>query len=174
MPVIRQEPQPTVRRADLVSELYQEWKGQTTGKQPLIYENEIARTGSLHVLVVWDKWAGVEDGERSAIIREAFGDQSPKRGLEITIALGLTMEEAIAMGYFPYKIEPAVTGKGEVSQEQIKEAMLAERAITTKNGLELRYRTLQEAFEAYQRLNEKHPGCWTVPEPTSSSDTGSP
>ena len=164
MAVIRQTSRLPANKADLVKELAQEWKDETKAKQPLIYENEISQTRSLHVLVVWDKWANIEDRERSAIILEAFQSAFPERGPVITIALGLTMEEAIAMGYFPYKIEPLVGEMDEAEKDAIEKIMLAENenAIRTTNGLELRYRTFQEAFEAYERLNTKRPGCWNL------------
>ena len=61
---------------------------------------EKGRDGKLvHVYVIWDKWSQVELGERSEIIMDAAEKVLPPHvAMGITIAMGLTSDEAAHIG----------------------------------------------------------------------------
>ena len=84
----------------LVDELYAEWaRPNSTVSEPVILE-EKSRSGKLvHLYVVWSKWSPVDRVERSEIIMDAAQKKlSTDDLLEITIAMGLTPDEAKNMG----------------------------------------------------------------------------
>ncbi|NOT02543.1 MAG: hypothetical protein HOP29_18200 [Phycisphaerales bacterium] len=70
-----------------------------TGNGPRIIEEQVPGSKQLHVYVIWDDWADAPDHERSAAIldayKEAFDEETM---LNVTIAMGLTTQEAAAMG----------------------------------------------------------------------------
>lgn len=56
-------------------------------------------TESLRVWVVWEKWNGVPEVQRAGVILDAFEKADRKEEAEkITIAMGLTRDEAAALG----------------------------------------------------------------------------
>jgi hypothetical protein len=67
--------------------------------EPIFLEEGERRDNVIHVYVVWSKWAQVDRIQRGEIILEAA---ERKLGVaeksKITIALGLTPEEARSMG----------------------------------------------------------------------------
>src|SRR5258708_2782468 len=84
----------------LVDELFAEWTTPNPkASEPVILE-EKGRNGKLvHLYVVWSKWAHTDRVERSEIIMDAAQKKlRPGDLLEITIAMGLTPDEAKQMG----------------------------------------------------------------------------
>jgi len=74
---------------------------------PRIYEEE-QRGKFLNVTVVWDDWKEVEREERGRIIMDAYEQQRPNDVMRIMVALGLTQNDAIQLG-FHVEIEVSVT-----------------------------------------------------------------
>jgi stress-induced morphogen len=75
--------------------------GATPAGAPLIYEEKNGGFPEYkHYYVVWDRFKGIDGQARSKIVyeavKESFDDVS--KALNITIAMGLTHEEAQAMG----------------------------------------------------------------------------
>ena len=69
-------------------------------RQPLISVDQPgART---HLLVVWDQWSSLSQQERSEIIMAAYTQahlNDPEAVLNVSVAMGLTQEEARDLGY---------------------------------------------------------------------------
>lgn len=68
---------------------------------PEIFEEE-TRRGPVHVTVVWDKWSTLAGEARGNVILEAYrkvqGEDAVRR---ISIAMGVTRDEAKRLGLFP-------------------------------------------------------------------------
>jgi hypothetical protein len=79
--------------------LAKEWRKNTQDAQPVILIEKTGPYRSLHIYVVWDKWEGVSQIERSEIIMDAYERiHDLETALEVTLAMGLTPEEADSMG----------------------------------------------------------------------------
>ncbi len=107
MPVIYRTDATAARRKDLVAELRREWESgaESTAAEPVIIVEE-SSSGDLlphlHLLVVWGRWAEVEDGrERYSIVMEAFrslASTEPEQILSVAKVTALTPEQARAEG----------------------------------------------------------------------------
>ncbi len=78
-----------------------EWTEPSSAGQPLIVlEGE--RGQPQHVYVIWDEWKGLDQRERSEIIMDVVEQLSGPQGMPdlslVTVAMGLTIEEAKRMG----------------------------------------------------------------------------
>ena len=94
---------PAAERAALREQLTQEWQNrQSDLAEPVIIEERAQLYSDLlHLYVVWSRWAGMGQRERSSIIMEAYREahpQHPDNILAVTVAMGLTPEEAQRMG----------------------------------------------------------------------------
>ncbi|MCK4658901.1 MAG: hypothetical protein KAV82_05205 [Phycisphaerae bacterium] len=106
MPFYNYEKQPRQNRdpkhAELVRLLVEEIRLGEAGKGPVIMHEQLQGSDRLHVYVIWDRWDSVRDEHRAAAIldayKEHFGEEIMQR---VSIALGLTQEEADAMGIAP-------------------------------------------------------------------------
>ncbi len=85
---------------ELVDELYCEWKNPNpAAAEPVILEEVGPDQNLAHVYVVWGKWSHIDRIERGEIIMEAAQKKLlPRDLLGITIAMGLTPQEAVHMG----------------------------------------------------------------------------
>lgn len=85
---------------DLARKLFSEWtKPKKTG-QPLIVV-EGSKGGPIRIYVIWDRWAELNQTERSEIIMDVVDQLTGKNRLPkdstVTVAMGLTTEEAERM-----------------------------------------------------------------------------
>lgn len=88
-------PSPELRDA-----LVDEWLGRAEGKtdRPLIY-HEGGGDRPLRVYVVWDDWQTMNQIERSEVIVDAYEKAfGTDEALNVTLAMGLTSDEARRMG----------------------------------------------------------------------------
>lgn len=85
---------------DLRLRLVDEWRGQvSTEPRPYIIEEEDPRSAAVHVYVIWETWADLDQQARSEVITDAFWEfYGPKRGQDLLVAMGLTPVEATRMG----------------------------------------------------------------------------
>ncbi len=83
---------------NLVGQLVREWTGGTQADEPLIVTEGGTQQSPKHVYVVWEAWCEMGQRERSEIIMDA-AEQVYERdaAMEITVAMGLTKEEARRM-----------------------------------------------------------------------------
>lgn len=162
MPVITLTPRRTANRESLVDELAAEWKGKNSLRGPMILVDEIGQTRSIHVVVIWDKWGSIPDQERSAIILDAYDKVPPPPGMTVTMAMGETRQEALSLGFLPYRVAPALRQTDPYTLDQLRKAMVAEGAVETAEGLELAFPSEDLANAAHARLNRKYKSVWTV------------
>lgn len=86
---------------DLVDRLTQEYLQPSEGEvEPLLMELDDKRHhGTIHLYVIWQDWKHLDLRERSEIIMDAYeAARGPESALRVTIAMGLTREEADRMG----------------------------------------------------------------------------
>ena len=81
-----------------------EWKHNTRNpNNPIILIDKSSSLGdSVHIYVVWDKWGDLDQEVRSEIIMSACEEVGKENILDVTVAMGLTKEEADRMKV-PYK-----------------------------------------------------------------------
>lgn len=169
--ILKKPPRPP-EHEKLVRRLAQELKAQEpkasgSDLQPLILEQEIEATGSRHVHVIWDRWRELPEEQRSDIIWEAYAAaEGPEAVERITLASGVTPEEAVVLGLLPFKVVPTrQRHEARPSLAKYKKAMQAEARNTVlgAEAEELRYPRQDEAAEAKSRLEKALPGSeWVI------------
>jgi hypothetical protein len=133
--------------------------------QPLIVENQIAQTKSVHVVVIWDEWKLLSPTERSKVIVDAYAKAKRLRGSTLTVAMGLTSEAALQMGFLPYSIVTTRRQGDGASPDDLAKAMTGAGGIVVKVGssTQLRFATLEQAENAYRHLSQQLPGpYWAI------------
>jgi len=117
MPIGRLEPQINPLADRLRDQLTREWKkpSDATGAPIIIKDEGSRRDPSIRLYVIWDSWQGLSQQERSEIIMDAYTEYrltAPTYSFDeddlhkVTVAMGLTSEEAARMG-LRYTIESA-------------------------------------------------------------------
>lgn len=163
MPVIRGQPQASIvtaeQRQKVAEQLARELAGEPTPSGPVIFEIPFEQQDRIDVLVVWEAWKPFSSTERSNMILEAY------KGLQAQIAqaLGVTYHEAIEQQVLPYAVLPMIR-RGEINEEELKKAMLAEGGFALENGkVDLRFPTMPLAEQAHKRLTDALPkGYWSI------------
>jgi hypothetical protein len=102
MPVKRRLERTRAPGADeLIRLLHNEWSNPKKSGQPLIIIEGKAKE-PLHVYVIWDQWGERNQTERSEIIMDVVDNLAGEHRLPVdspvTVAMGLTPEEAARMG----------------------------------------------------------------------------
>jgi len=170
MPVIRSDQhqiEPTLD--ELRARLAQELQGHTTADPPVVHEVHVQPSNTLHVIVVWDRWADVPQPDRGRVIMDAYraldratpGDAP--RADRITMAMGATWEETEQLGLLPFRITPNYR-RGEVDDGQVREAMLRAGAVELTNGrIILAFAFPQAADHTFHSLQEQLPQAhWSL------------
>lgn len=101
MPVYDISPGRAAEHDVLVDRLASEWASGNSGNaEPVILlERDRKNSRPLHVYVIWSQWEDLDRTERSEIIMEAADKHLQEEDvLSITIAMGLTPDEAKLMG----------------------------------------------------------------------------
>jgi hypothetical protein len=102
MPIKKISAKPSHNRPDLVKILVKELQvaGESSSPDtPNIYQEELRYTDSLQVTVVWNRWSEVPVEDRAEIILDAYHDAGMDDEMRrITVALGVTPEEAAVLG----------------------------------------------------------------------------
>jgi hypothetical protein len=156
-------------REQLVKQLAQELARQGVVGEPLIFENRVHPSGKLFfAVVVWSAWRDVPARQRSAIILDAYRRFDQSRGPDaakaphLSMATGLTWEEADRQGFFPFSITPNARAE-EVNPDDVRAAMLKEGAVLTAAGLKLLFPDRESAESAYARLQQQLPQArWSL------------
>ena len=115
MSIVRLAPTTTPHKQALLTKLIQEWRTRTQGLvEPLILEeNNVRYSHATHLYIIWSDWGNLNQTDRSEIIMEAYeATHSPDELLSVTVAMGLTPEEAERMEirYEAANSEPAAQG----------------------------------------------------------------
>jgi hypothetical protein len=157
---------PSPKHERFVKRLVQEFTASSTNLQPLILEEQVPSTKSRHVRVIWDAWKDLTDEQRSAVIVDAYTEaEGPEAAAEITIAEGVTPQDALALGLLPFKVMPTRNRDTTVSAEECRKALAVEarRTLLGAKAKELRYARLEDAEQTRQRLEQALPASsWAV------------
>ena len=96
----RKQPTDDPRADELYHRLVKEWtQPQDAEPEPVIIEDFVTEQHAYHIYVIWGEWDGLGQRERSDIIINAYGvTHKPEELLQVTVAMGLTPEEAKHMG----------------------------------------------------------------------------
>jgi hypothetical protein len=140
----------------------------------LILEDDTPETNSLRVTVVWDRWSACPTEFRSPIILDSYaaahGEDTRRK---ITLAIGVTVEEAVDLGLLPFKVLSARRRDESPSPEAYRKAMTEAGGviISGDEGLQLRFATLDDAAAAMEALEHRLPGSkWMVVEEVFPGD----
>ena len=99
MPVVTRTSRRPATNQDLKNRLVAEWRNQNpTEPRPTIVQETDDQGVVVHVYVVWSAWGDLDQQARSEIITEAYWEVFDVQGLALTVAMGLTPEEANQMG----------------------------------------------------------------------------
>jgi hypothetical protein len=147
------------RRKMLRDELVGELSGKASPDGPLIFEIPLEQSDKIDVIVVWNAFDGIRTEDSTGLILEAYRDRKD----EISLAMGLTYDEAIAQHLLPYAVAPMMR-RGKANPAALKKAMLEEGGFALPNGkVELRFPTMAMAEAAHKRLTEQLPGgYWSI------------
>jgi hypothetical protein len=163
MAVIRASRVQSPRQNELVQRLANELRSEHHRQQPFIYINDVAQTGTHHVTVLWDEWRSLTPQQRSKVVVGAFEQCKSDISGPLTIALGLTGEEASRLGLTPFKVQLLLKPGEESRRAELEQFLRMEGAFETAEGPQLLFRTLDQADEAYQRLQSEAPGPhWAI------------
>ncbi len=145
MPVIRPRSRwdASIPRQSLVDEILDELSGSAAPAGPVIFEIPRKANDTIHVIVVWPKWEGIPEDDRSAIILDAYAKHEEThpgedRRKKITVAVGVTPEEAVASDLLPFVVRPSID-RAHASYDQVRRAMIEEGAIEDRYRIELRF-----------------------------------
>jgi hypothetical protein len=98
MPVRQFQPTHTPLHDQLVDRLVREWT-HPAATEPVILEERSKLGGLIHVYVIWSDWAHLDRVQRGEVIMDAVVKvMPPGQTLDITIAMGLTPDEADRFG----------------------------------------------------------------------------
>jgi hypothetical protein len=99
MPVVTKKQRRTTPNQELKDRLVAEWRNEAApNPRPYIVQEENDQGHVVHVYVVWDEWGDLDQQQRSEVITEAYWEVFDVQGLALTVAMGLTSEEAKRMG----------------------------------------------------------------------------
>lgn len=138
---------------------------ETSHGQPMINENSIPQTKSIHVVVIWDDWRNLSPTERSSVILQAYSKATRFSDSNITVAMGLTAEESLRMGFLPYSIVSTRRQTDKVTLARLVKTMADAGGIVVKIGdsTQLRFASLEQAENAYRFLSQEIPGpYWAI------------
>ena len=139
--------------------------------QPFIIRKSIGTTGLQNLIVIWDRWHGVPLQERTEIILAANDTLETTMRANLSLALGRTMDEAISLGYLPFRVEPISRSGSSADRDRILNALREEGAVETGQGLQLRFPTLEQAQDAFIELEQKVSGpYWSIVHKVPCSD----
>jgi hypothetical protein len=83
---------------ELLDELKTELKAPKQSGEPDIVV-ERPNSSTVHLYVIWSKWEHLEQMVRSRIILDAYEEaKGKKEAMKVTVAMGLTREEADRLG----------------------------------------------------------------------------
>ena len=122
MPVHRYGLHSRHNREDLVEVIAKDLRAEMEGREikykppgsgPEIYIEWFEDSNRLHVHVIWSAWKDVPEIQRPAVILDAF-DASGREGDRdrISVAMGLTPEEADLLGIEPQEMVPPSKKRG--------------------------------------------------------------
>ena len=157
MPRIRGAMAPAVdpKSSPLVDRLQKSLEGDAQDDGPVIFEIPTGRTGTFHIIVVWESWENLAPDDRVDVILEAYRrydaskEPDDRMSPRITLVIGATPDSAIHLRLLPY---PVWCNANLQHFESIRKLMRQEGAIETSSGFQLRFPTIEMARAASERL----------------------
>ena len=154
MATLAKKTRPVPHRDELVEQLAQQLANNPPQGQPRIYWGPTQRSGTRDVAVHWDRWKGIPFSDRSEIILDAC--ERFRAGLrdQVYIATGRTTEEAIVLGYLPFRIAPVASRiaeedwAGSTRPSLRKARSKPRRGCNSGSPTSMRPRTLLSDFKA--------------------------
>ena len=99
---VRVTPPVVAEHDSLLADLVGELKSHNLIGQPIILEDRTPQTNSIRVYVIWEQWDIYPGESRSQLIMDAYGEAfGEETQRQITLALGVTVPEAVAIGLLP-------------------------------------------------------------------------
>lgn len=150
---------------DLKEELIEEWKNPQEFGLPIILEDAILSSKSLRFSVIWNKWEPIPRLARTRIIQDAYAEMRSQAadGLQITLAMGYTVDEAVKVGLLPYKIETLLKPDEIDIWEECRKALEQAGAWQHGDSVELRFASKEDAETVYRKLQSQVPGpYWSM------------
>jgi hypothetical protein len=176
MPVHRRSPTANSRGcAQILHDLIEELKNPRPMGQPIVLEDRTPETNSIRVHVIWDRWSQCDRTRRSGIVlaayEEVFGAETRR---QITLALGMTVAEAIATGLLPYRIVPARRRGTRLTDAKYRNAMVLAGAIRIAGDdwPQLRFATQEDAEITLEHLIQTLPESkWIIIQEVEDAST---
>ncbi len=134
-------------------------------EEPYVLQNRVAPTHSLHAIVIWDAWKSFSKEKRSDVIRQSYEEAGLLNGDTLRVAFGLTQQEALEMGYLPYKVEALIRKSDPVDINKVRDALESVGGIhvNKEQSHEVRFPSQEYAEVAHRELAEKIPGpYWAI------------
>lgn len=160
----RKKPRPSSERRQLVLQIAGSLSDPKRRSESRWFPNRISTSDQFDLIIITNLWRKIPRKDRAEMALEianevnAEVDGGAKIGGHIYTASALTFDEAISLGYLPYRIEPATEGLDEAARSKVDRAFQREGPIETVDGPQLRFETLEGVREAYRRLSEEVPG----------------
>ena len=165
---VQTDPTEYAERQTLVAELAKEIQDPRPIGQPIVLEKRpTGPTGTQSIItnVIWDRWDECPRELRADIILEAYERALGVEDREkITLALGVTVPEAAAMGLLPYVVSPTGRVREGPSKED-QQAMIRAGGSTLADPRlpVVRCATLEDAEATIKYLEEQRPGSiWII------------
>jgi len=162
----------SANRGELLAGLISELREPKAIGQPIVLEDHTPETNSVRVQVVWDRWDECPRDARSGIVLEAYENICGREfRRQITLALGVTVAEATAMGLLPFKVLPARRKDEHPANAEYERAMRESgaTAIPGEAGPQIRCATLEDAEATIERLVQTLPGSkWVIAQEVSA------
>jgi hypothetical protein len=131
--------------------------------EPFVIEDRVAQTKSLHVVVIWDEWEGLDRAARGSVIMDAYA-RAKRSKATLTVAMGLTQHEALRMGFLRYKLITAVRKGDPISTKELAAAYATAGGVLEVVGKSTirRYPTQEAAEDAYRAAFSAAPGPYWI------------
>lgn len=179
MPIHKRSPAvDTAAIASLRDDLAKELENPQSTGQPIILEDHTPQTNSIRVHVIWDRWRECDRSLQSDVICDAY---EKARGndirRQITLALGSTVPEAIAIGLLPYRIVPARRKTDDPSDEDYRKVMMEAGALEMAGDdlPQLRFAAQEDVELTLEHLQQALPRSrWITIQEVSDETTSTP
>lgn len=146
----------------LTTQLVAQIKSPAAAHAPFIVENRVPQTHTRHVVVIWDAWADLDPAERSRLIMDAYTNAGVLSSDTVSVAMGITEQEALHLGYLNYSVVAHHKKTDPVTLSQLRKALEQVGGVHVRRGthFEVRFPTRELAEQAYRQLQEAMPGPW--------------
>ena len=155
----RPEQVPVSTHEALVGSIAKALRDEAQDDPPVIFEISTGGSDAFEVIVIWDRWSGINPGNRMGMVMEAYRRLATSSldvldEDKISTVLPLMVYEAIEMGIVPYEVQHNLQPT-DMNYEGVRRLMKESGAIEIARWTGLRLPTLQMAKEAKARLERE-------------------